>query len=111
RVGVLTFAMNASPKRAHGSRPGACARPPGSHPNERMQVVLRGRARVHLGGEERVAGPGGLIHAAPPGVPHGIREVMEDFEVINCKEAAPGFSVKWARWEDEAAKRKWEAGR
>ncbi len=29
-----------------------------AHPNEQIQVVLRGRARYHLGGEERELGPG-----------------------------------------------------
>ncbi|MBI3126784.1 MAG: cupin domain-containing protein [Candidatus Tectomicrobia bacterium] len=81
-----------------------------SHPNEQMQVVLRGRARFSIGGEERVVGPGDLVHVAPPNVKHGILEVMEDLEVINCKEVVPGFSVKHARWEDEAARKRWEAG-
>ena len=80
------------------------------HPNEQMQVVLRGRARFSVGGEERVVGPGDLIHVHPPNVKHGILEVMEDLEVINCKEVVPGFSVKWAKWEDEAARKRWEAG-
>ena len=81
------------------------------HPNEQMQVVLRGRARFSVGGEERVVGPGDLIHVHPPNVKHGILEVMEDLEVINCKEAVPGFSVKWANWEDEEARKRWEAER
>ncbi len=47
----------------------------------------------------------------PPGVPHGILEVLEDLEVVNCKDVVPGWSVKHARWEDEAARKKWEGKR
>lgn len=71
-----------------------------AHPNEQIQVVIRGRARYHIAGEEKILGPGDLV-LNPPNVEHGILEVIEDLEIINCKDVVPGWSVKWARWEPE----------
>lgn len=71
-----------------------------AHPNEQIQVVLSGRARYHVAGEEKVLGPGDLV-LNPPNAEHGILEVLEDLTVINYKDVVPGWSVKWARWEKE----------
>jgi quercetin dioxygenase-like cupin family protein len=71
-----------------------------AHPNEQIQVVIRGSGRFHTGGEEKILGPGDVIFN-PPNVEHGIIEAIEDLEVINCKDVVPGWSVKWARWEPE----------
>ena len=32
-----------------------------AHPNEQIQVVLRGRGRFHTGGEEKILGPGDVL--------------------------------------------------
>lgn len=71
-----------------------------AHPNEQFQIVIRGRARFITGDEEKILGPGDVIHNLP-NVEHGILEVLEDLEVINCKDVVPGWSVKHARWEPE----------
>jgi len=70
---------------------------PHSHPNEQIQVALRGRVRGFIAGEEAVIGPGqGVLF--PPNVEHGV-QVLEDYTVINCKDIVPGWSVYHARWE------------
>lgn len=70
---------------------------PHSHPNEQIQVVVRGKARAVIGGEEHIVGPGGGV-LFPANVEHGAR-IIEDYLVINCKDIVPGFSVYHARWE------------
>jgi quercetin dioxygenase-like cupin family protein len=50
-----------------------------THPHEQMTLVLEGRVRFAIEGEERVAGPGDVLHF-PSNVAHGA--TMLDEEVI-----------------------------
>ena len=70
---------------------------PHSHPNEQIQVVLEGKARGVINGEEHIIGPGGGV-LFPTNVEHGA-QILEDYTVINCKDIVRGWSVYHARWE------------
>jgi quercetin dioxygenase-like cupin family protein len=70
---------------------------PHSHPNEQIQVVLRGKARALIGGEEHLVTPGGGV-LFPANVQHGA-QIVEDYTVLNCKDIVPGWSVYHAKWE------------
>lgn len=70
---------------------------PHSHPNEQIQVVLTGKARALIGGEEYLVTPGGGV-LFPVNVQHGA-QIAEDYTVLNCKDIVPGWSVYHARWE------------
>ena len=70
---------------------------PHAHPNEQVQVVMKGKARYRVGGEEKVLGPGEAV-LIPANTEHEL-EILEDMEVINCKDAVAGWSVYHARWE------------
>lgn len=71
---------------------------PHSHPNEQFLVVLKGRGKWTVGGEEKILGPGEVVYA-PPNVEHGLQVLDEDLEVINIKTSVKGWSVKHAKWE------------
>ncbi len=70
---------------------------PHAHPNEQVQVILKGKAKYRVGDEEKVLGPGEAI-LIPANTEHGV-EILEDLEVINCKDVVAGWSVYHARWE------------
>ncbi len=70
---------------------------PPSHPNEQIQIALKGKARGVISGEEHIIGPGGGI-LFPANVEHGA-QILEDYTVLNCKDIVPGWSVYHARWE------------
>jgi quercetin dioxygenase-like cupin family protein len=53
--------------------------PEHSHPHEQMSLVVSGRVRFFVEGEERIAVPGDVLHF-PPGCWHGA--TMMDEEVI-----------------------------
>lgn len=60
KVGVVTYKEGEGP-------------PPHYHPNEeQFMFVLEGRMRMVLGDEERIIGPGTLVHI-PRNVRHGVR--------------------------------------
>lgn len=68
QVGLITL-RRGSPARAH------------SHPNEQWTYVLKGRARVSVGGgPEMLAVPGSLIYA-PANVEHWV-EALPDEDVV-----------------------------
>jgi quercetin dioxygenase-like cupin family protein len=70
---------------------------PHSHPNEQIQIALKGKVMYIIGGVEFVVGPeGGIL--MPIGVEHAVR-ILEDYTVINCKDIVPGFSVYHAGWQ------------
>ncbi len=69
---------------------------PHSHPNEQIQVPLRGKIRG-LAGTEVVSGPGEVI-LIPALIQHWAA-VLEDYEAVNGKNIVPGWSVYNARWE------------
>ncbi len=70
---------------------------PHAHPNEQCQVLIKGKARYRVAGEERVLGPGEVV-LVPANTEHDIK-ILEDLEVINVKNVVPGWSVKHATWE------------
>jgi quercetin dioxygenase-like cupin family protein len=70
---------------------------PHSHPNEQMQVTLKGKSRSTIGGEARVRGPGDIVFM-PSNTEHS-GQTLEDMTVVNCKNIVPGWSVYHARWE------------
>jgi quercetin dioxygenase-like cupin family protein len=53
--------------------------PEHSHPHEQMSVVVQGRVRFFVEGQERIASPGDVLHF-PSGCRHGA--TMMDEEVI-----------------------------
>jgi quercetin dioxygenase-like cupin family protein len=68
QVGLITI------KRGSASQPH-------SHPNEQWTYVLKGRARVSVGGEpQMLASPGTLIYS-PPNVVHSV-EVLPDEDLV-----------------------------
>jgi len=69
---------------------------PHSHPNEQIQVPLKGKVKG-LAGAEVVSGPGEVI-LIPALVQHWA-SIIEDYETLNCKNIIPGWSVYNARWE------------
>ena len=50
-----------------------------THPHEQMSIVLRGRVRFFVEGQERIASPGDVLHF-PSGCRHGA--TMMDEEVV-----------------------------
>jgi quercetin dioxygenase-like cupin family protein len=70
---------------------------PHSHPNEQIQVTLKGKSRSTIGGVPRVRGPGDVV-LMPSNVEHS-GQTLEDMTVVNCKNIVPGWSVYHARWE------------
>jgi quercetin dioxygenase-like cupin family protein len=62
---------------------------PHSHPNEQVIVVLRGRMRFRVGGDERVVGPGDAV-LVPAGVLHGGTALDEEAEIVSAKDLVEG---------------------
>jgi quercetin dioxygenase-like cupin family protein len=56
--------------------------PEHSHPHEQMSIVVRGRVRFFVEGEERVAGPGDVL-SFPPDCWHGATMMGEEVELID----------------------------
>ena len=71
---------------------------PHSHPNEQFMIVLKGRGKWNVGGEEKILGPGEVVYN-PPNVEHSIEVLDEELQVINIKDIVPDWSVKHAKWE------------
>jgi quercetin dioxygenase-like cupin family protein len=70
------------------------------HPNDQISYVLRGKIRTNIGDEEKICGPGEVLHI-PPETEHGGGEYIEDTELIVCKDIVPGWSLKNAEWENK----------
>jgi len=56
--------------------------PEHSHPHEQVSIVVKGRVRFFVGGEERIASPGDVLHF-PPGCRHGATMMEEEVELID----------------------------
>src|SRR5215218_1155378 len=56
--------------------------PEHSHPHEQMSMVVKGRVRFFIEGEERVAAPGDVL-SFPPGCWHGATMLEEEVELID----------------------------
>ncbi len=52
------------------------------HPHEQMTLVLQGRARFTIAGQERVAQAGDVLHF-PPNIEHGATMLDEDVILID----------------------------
>ena len=52
------------------------------HPHEQMSLVERGRVRFYIGDEERIAGPGDVLHF-PSNVVHGATMLDEEVVMID----------------------------
>ena len=70
---------------------------PHAHPNEQIVVVMKGQGKWRIGKEEKVLGPG-EVALIPADVEHDLK-VLENLEVISCKNIVSGWSVYHARWE------------
>lgn len=79
------------------SYPAGTGAKPHAHPNEQFQILIKGKAKYRVGGEERVLAPG-EVALIPANTEHEIR-ILEGLQVINVKNIVPGWSVKHARWE------------
>jgi quercetin dioxygenase-like cupin family protein len=67
-----------------------------SHPNEQIQIGLKGKVKYNIGGEEIVSGEeGGVL--MPVDIRHSVT-VLDDYTIINCKDIVQGFSVYDAAW-------------
>ena len=56
--------------------------PEHSHPHEQMSIVVKGRVRFFVEGEEREAGPGDVLYF-PSGCWHGATMMGEEVELID----------------------------
>jgi quercetin dioxygenase-like cupin family protein len=56
--------------------------PEHAHPHEQMSLVVRGRVRFLIEGEEHVAGPGDVLHF-PPNCFHGATMLDEEVVLID----------------------------
>ncbi|HEX8355437.1 MAG TPA: cupin domain-containing protein [Pyrinomonadaceae bacterium] len=56
--------------------------PEHSHPHEQVSIVVKGRVRFFVEGEERVAVPGDVLHF-PPDCRHGATMMDEEVELID----------------------------
>jgi quercetin dioxygenase-like cupin family protein len=56
--------------------------PEHSHPHEQMSIVVKGRVRFFIEGEERIASPGDILHF-PPDCWHGATMMEEEVELID----------------------------
>jgi len=66
-----------------------------SHPNEQWIYLIKGRARVSVGGQpERISGPGTLVYL-PAGIPHYMQALPEeDVQFFTCKDMSHGIMGK-----------------
>ncbi|HEY0173490.1 MAG TPA: cupin domain-containing protein [Pyrinomonadaceae bacterium] len=56
--------------------------PEHSHKHEQMSIIVRGRVRFFIEGEERIASPGDVLHF-PSGCLHGATMMEEEVELID----------------------------
>jgi quercetin dioxygenase-like cupin family protein len=70
---------------------------PHAHPNEQIIVMMKGKGKWRIGKEEMIIGPGEAV-LIPANAEHEL-EIVEDLELINCKDFVSGCSVKNARRE------------
>ena len=63
----------------------------------RFRPSSRGEPDIAWEEEEKVLGPGEVV-LIPANTEHEL-EILEDMEIINCKDVVSGWSVYHARWE------------
>jgi len=64
--------------------PAGTVKPPHSHPEEQVVIVLKGRLGYRVRGETRILGPGEAV-CIPADVDHDNWSLDEDVEFISCK--------------------------
>lgn len=69
---------------------------PHTHPNEQLQVPLKGKGRYLL--EEEHLFTLDEVILIPANLRHGVW-ILEDYTVVNCKNIVQGWSVYNAQWE------------
>lgn len=69
---------------------------PHNHPNEQLQVPLKGKAKYLLEKEYLTALDEVIL--IPSNLRHGA-QILEDYTVVNCKNIITGWSVYNAQWE------------
>ncbi|HYM11486.1 MAG TPA: cupin domain-containing protein [Bryobacterales bacterium] len=77
-----------------------CKVPLHSHENEQISNVIEGRLRFEIGGEEKIVGPGELIHI-PAHVPH-LAEALDD---CVCLDIFTPLREDWMRGDDAYLRR------
>ncbi len=68
-----------------------------SHPNEQIQVPLKGRSDMVIGGE-RVSVEPGWVMLIPANTEHE-GSIVKAYVTVNCKNIVEGWSVHNAQWE------------
>lgn len=68
-----------------------------AHPNEQIQVLLKG-AHEGIIGEEKFRAGEGSVSLIPTYVEHQGR-ILEDYVTLNCKNSVEGWNVHDAKWE------------
>ena len=58
------------------------------HDEDEVYVVMSGKARMHLGGEERSVGPGSLLYVGAS-IEHSFFEIEEDMTLLVIFAASP----------------------
>jgi quercetin dioxygenase-like cupin family protein len=59
---------------------------------DKFYLVISGKARIAVGAEEQVVGPGTLVFA-PAGVPHGVSEALERTVMLIAMAPPPRLRV------------------
>ncbi len=68
-----------------------------SHPNEQIQVALKGKVIGRLAGEIYTLEPGDIV--LKPSYIEQSGGMPEDYMALNCKDIVPGWSVYHSKWE------------
>lgn len=62
---------------------------PHRHPEEQVIIVLAGKLRARVGGEERIVSPGEAVHI-PPNTEHEAWTVDGEAQILSCKDIVAG---------------------
>ncbi len=72
--------------------PAATEVKPHASPHERVHSILKGKARYHVGGDEKVVGPGEAV-LIRPNTEHSAH-ILEEMEVIAFQDVGPATRAK-----------------
>jgi quercetin dioxygenase-like cupin family protein len=86
--------------------------PQSPHAEDEVYHVLRGRARIRVGSEERDVGPGSVVYVAAR-VPHAFHSISEDLDVVVVFAPAEGTrtAARSTRRHRTAGVRPWTSAR
>ncbi|MBF0278881.1 MAG: cupin domain-containing protein [SAR324 cluster bacterium] len=71
-----------------------------AHPNEQIISIFKGKVKFRIENEEKILGAGDVF-LIPANAEHEM-EIIEDTDVIFCKDLVPNWSIRDAKWEDES---------